>query len=190
MFFCKLVQIPFNFQVSPIFFFTQNSPNFYFLHFSPWVLKIAEWPFMRFYKFSPGCHASLPGPGVMFLLAQRHMWQPIKGHHCTVSEKKSHSRATSTNKFHILSLGSYRSKSQDSQKPQEHNEQFLQTLTQNQSQFRTVPQKASIQLLNSTQGIKMEANSYEFSSKFSEIHKNLHHWTGEAAIQTRARHRR
>ena len=144
----------------------RSGPIFYI--FADWSSR------SKISQFSPKSHASGSKSTWQSPIGQEHTWQPIKGwplFRCHRTQIRSHI----TNRIFFLSLGSYRSKSQNSQKPQEHNEQFLQTLTQNQSQFRTVPQKASIQLLNSTQGIKMEANSYEFSSKFSEIHKNLHH---------------
>jgi len=123
-------------------------PNFYIIAF--WSLS------QKHFRIAT---QAVPSPHGASSLVQMHMWQPIKGHHCTVSEEESHSRATSTNKFHFLSLGSYRSKSPSSWK------------LKNKCINPKFPEPESNQ------------NSAKFVAILRDSSLNLHHRIASSAIQ-------
>ena len=77
-----------------------------------------------FFRFSPQMPRKQESPHVTSSLAQRHMWQPIKGHHCT-SQNQNHIHAPSHKQNQTFSLHSVRSKSQQTQKIEEHEAQTL-----------------------------------------------------------------
>ena len=86
---------------------------------------------MRFYKFCPEVPRKHRIPHVTRSLGQVHTWQPIKGHAC----QKSGIRGQVTNRIHLSLSCQLDQNHHKPRKPQEHNEQFLQTLTfQNQIQ--------------------------------------------------------
>jgi len=184
----KTVQIPFNFQVSPFFFFftfkivqifnCKTVPNFTNLHFSP------------FFQIQSKATQAVPGPRGVFQLVQMHMWQPIKGHHCTVSET-FFSRATSTNRINFLSPFSYRSNPTNSPKSFKN---IHGTLAQSEAIPATIHTKF-IQILRIHHQVQLtEINRSRIHTNSVEFHTVLRDSEGifiieprTTAIRTRAR---
>ena len=133
------------FQNSPIFNKLQFSPKF--LHNCRLVLESKTVQMPRKY-FKSTCHK---------LIGSNATRQLINSAQCQNQGSKNfftrHITQTEST-FSLLAVTDQIHKSS-----QETQEDLRQTLTQNQSQFRTVPKKASIQPLNSAHRIKTEANS-------------------------------
>ena len=121
MFFCK--SVPFSSFLLFYLIFANRSHFhlfccfFLFLHISPFSFIFCRLVLES--KNSPHATQANSGPGVRFPLVQRHMWQPIKGHHCT-SQNQIHSlRAKSQTETKILSPFSW-IKFTNPEKVQEH----------------------------------------------------------------------
>ena len=97
-----------------------NSPNIFQIAFQSLISQICC--LVLFFRFSPQeATQAAPCPRVTSSLVQMHMWQPIKGHHCTVSE--SDTQSVPTHKQNNLSL------SWQLGSKQIHQEHYTKTLT-------------------------------------------------------------